>query len=170
MLWSQPHRRNKKRERQNKNKLERMLFIVLRRLRSLNNQKVILMMSITFLIYLRNFYKIYHNKKVNMNKVNQILNQAQTHNLILNNLDPIMNQRDQATILNPEVILNQSLNLKNILKIKNHLISKNLQKQKINLLNQLLRKSLKLVVKRLKLRLRSKSLRLSPLWQRLKLK
>ena len=170
MLWSQPHRRNKKRERQNKNKLERMLFIVLRRLRSLNNQKVILMMSITFLIYLRNFYKIYHNKKVNMNKVNQILNQAQTHNLILNNLDPIMNQRDQATILNPEVILNQSLNLKNILKIKNHLISKKLQKQKINLLNQLLRKSLKLVVKRLKLRLRSKSLRLSPLWQRLKLK
>ena len=147
-----------------------MLFIVLRRLRSLNNQKVILMMSITFLIYLRNFYKIYHNKKVNMNKVNQILNQAQTHNRILNNLDPIMNQRDQATILNPEVILNQSLNLKNILKIKNHLISKNLQKQKINLLNQLLRKSLKLVVKRLKLRLRSKSLRLSPLWQRLKLK
>lgn len=147
-----------------------MLFIVLRRLRSLNNQKVILMMSITFLIYLRNFYKIYHNKKVNMNKVNQILNQAQTHNLILNNLDPIMNQRDQATILNPEVILNQSLNLKNILKIKNHLISKKLQKQKINLLNQLLRKSLKLVVKRLKLRLRSKSLRLSPLWQRLKLK
>lgn len=140
-----------------------MLFIVLRRLRSLNNQKVILMMSITFLIYLRNFYKIYHNKKVNMNKVNQILNQAQTHNLILNNLDPIMNQRDQATILNPEVILNQSLNLKNILKIKNHLISKKLQKQKINLLNQLLRKSLKLVVKRLKLRLRSKSLRLSPL-------
>ena len=139
-----------------------MLFIVLRRLRSLNNQKVILMMSITFLIYLRNFYKIYHNKKVNMNKVNQILNQAQTHNLILNNLDPIMNQRDQATILNPEVILNQSLNLKNILKIKNHLISKKLQKQKINLLNQLLRKSLKLVVKRLKLRLRSKSLRLSP--------
>ena len=147
-----------------------MLFIVLRRLRSLNNQKVILMMSITFLIYLRNFYKIYHNKKVNMNKVNQILNQAQTHNLILNNLDPIMNQRDQATILNPEVILNQSLNLKNILKIKNHLISKKLQKQKINLLNQLLRKSLKLVLKRLKLRLRSKSLRLSPLWQRLKLK
>ena len=147
-----------------------MLFIVLRRLRSLNNQKVILMMSITFLIYLRNFYKIYHNKKVNMNKVNQILNQAQTHNLILNNLDPIMNQRDQATILNPEVILNQSLNLKNILKIKNHLISKKLQKQKINLLNQLLRKSLKLVVKSLKLRLRSKSLRLSPLWQRLKLK
>lgn len=147
-----------------------MLFIVLRRLRSLNNQKVILMMSITFLIYLRNFYKIYHNKKVNMNKVNQILNQAQTHNRILNNLDPIMNQRDQATILNPEVILNQSLNLKNILKIKNHLISKKLQKQKINLLNQLLRKSLKLVVKRLKLRLRSKSLRLSPLWQRLKLK
>ena len=147
-----------------------MLFIVLRRLRSLNNQKVILMMSITFLIYLRNFYKIYHNKKVNMNKVNQILNQAQTHNLILNNLDPIMNQRDQATILNPEVILNQSLNLKNILKIKNHLISKKLQKQKINLFNQLLRKSLKLVVKRLKLRLRSKSLRLSPLWQRLKLK
>ena len=147
-----------------------MLFIVLRRLRSLTNQKVILMMSITFLIYLRNFYKIYHNKKVNMNKVNQILNQAQTHNLILNNLDPIMNQRDQATILNPEVILNQSLNLKNILKIKNHLISKKLQKQKINLLNQLLRKSLKLVVKRLKLRLRSKSLRLSPLWQRLKLK
>jgi len=147
-----------------------MLFIVLRRLRSLNNQKVILMMSITFLIYLRNFYKIYHNKKVNMNKVNQILNQAQTHNLILNNLDLIMNQRDQATILNPEVILNQSLNLKNILKIKNHLISKKLQKQKINLLNQLLRKSLKLVVKRLKLRLRSKSLRLSPLWQRLKLK
>jgi hypothetical protein len=140
-----------------------MLFIVLRRLRSLNNQKVILMMSITFLIYLRNFYKIYHNKKVNMNKVNQILNQAQTHNLILNNLDPIMNQRDQATILNPEVILNQSLNLKNILKIKNHLISKKLQKQKINLLNQLLRKSLKLVVKRLKLRLRSKSPRLSPL-------
>jgi len=140
-----------------------MLFIVLRRLRSLNNQKVILMMSITFLIYLRNFYKIYHNKKVNMNKVNQILNQAQTHNLILNNLDPIMNQRDQATILNPEVILNQSLNLKNILKIKNHLISKKLQKQKINLLNQLLRKSLKLVVKRPKLRLRSKSLRLSPL-------
>ena len=140
-----------------------MLFIVLRRLRSLNNQKVILMMSITFLIYLRNFYKIYHNKRVNMNKVNQILNQAQTHNLILNNLDPIMNQRDQATILNPEVILNQSLNLKNILKIKNHLISKKLQKQKINLLNQLLRKSLKLVVKRLKLRLRSKSLRLSPL-------
>lgn len=140
-----------------------MLFIVLRRLRSLNNQKVILMMSITFLIYLRNFYKIYHNKKVNMNKVNQILNQAQTHNRILNNLDPIMNQRDQATILNPEVILNQSLNLKNILKIKNHLISKKLQKQKINLLNQLLRKSLKLVVKRLKLRLRSKSLRLSPL-------
>ena len=140
-----------------------MLFIVLRRLRSLNNQKVILMMSITFLIYLRNFYKIYHNKKVNMNKVNQILNQAQTHNLILNNLDPIMNQRDQATILNPEVILNQSLNLKNILKIKNHLISKKLQKQKINLLNQLLRKILKLVVKRLKLRLRSKSLRLSPL-------
>lgn len=147
-----------------------MLFIVLRRLRSLNNQKVILMMSITFLIYLRNFYKIYHNKKVNMNKVNQILNQAQTHNRILNNLDPIMNQRDQATILNPEVILNQSLNLKNILKIKNHLISKKLQKQKINLLNQLLRKSLKLVVKSLKLRLRSKSLRLSPLWQRLKLK
>ena len=147
-----------------------MLFIVLRRLRSLNNQKVILMMSITSLIYLINFYKIYHNKKVNMNKVNQILNQAQTHNLILNNLDPIMNQRDQATILNPEVILNQSLNLKNILKIKNHLISKKLQKQKINLLNQLLRKSLKLVVKRLKLRLRSKSLRLSPLWQRLKLK
>lgn len=147
-----------------------MLFIVLRRLRSLNNQKVILMMSITFLIYLRNFYKIYHNKKVNMNKVNQILNQAQTHNLILNNLDPIMNQRDQATILNPEVILNQSLNLKNILKIKNHLISKKLQKQKINLLNQLLRKSLKLVVKRLKLRLKSKSLRLFPLWQRLKLK
>ena len=147
-----------------------MLFIVLRRLRSLNNQKVILMMSITFLIYLRNFYKIYHNKKVNMNKVNQILNQAQTHNLILNNLDPIMNQRDQATILNPEVILNQSLNPKNILKIKNHLISKKLQKQKINLLNQLLRKSLKLVVKRLKLRLRSKSLRLSLLWQRLKLK
>ena len=140
-----------------------MLFIVLRRLRSLNNQKVILMLSITFLIYLRNFYKIYHNKKVNMNKVNQILNQAQTHNLILNNLDPIMNQRDQATILNPEVILNQSLNLKNILKIKNHLISKKLQKQKINLLNQLLRKSLKLVVKRLKLRLKSKSLRLSPL-------
>ena len=140
-----------------------MLFIVLRRLRSLNNQKVILMMSITFLIYLRNFYKIYHNKKVNMNKVNQILNQAQTHNRILNNLDPIMNQRDQATILNPEVILNQSLNLKNILKIKNHLISKKLQKQKINLFNQLLRKSLKLVVKRLKLRLRSKSLRLSPL-------
>ena len=140
-----------------------MLFIVLRRLRSLNNQKVILMMSITFLIYLRNFYKIYHNKKVNMNKVNQILNQAQTHNLILNNLDPIMNQRDQATILNPEVILNQSLNLKNILKIKNHLISKKLQKQKINLLNQLLRKSLKLVVKRLKLRLKSKSLRLFPL-------
>ena len=121
------------------------------------------MMSITFLIYLRNFYKIYHNKKVNMNKVNQILNQAQTHNLILNNLDPIMNQRDQATILNPEVILNQSLNLKNILKIKNHLISKKLQKQKINLLNQLLRKSLKLVVKRLKLRLNSKSLRLFPL-------
>lgn len=147
-----------------------MLFIVLRRLRSLNNQKVILMMSITFLIYLRNFYKIYHNKKVNMNKVNQILNQAQTHNRILNNLDPIMNQRDQATILNPEVILNQSLNLKNILKIKNHLISKKLQKQKINLLNQLLRKSLKLVVKRLKLRLKSKSLRLFPLWQRLKLK
>jgi len=147
-----------------------MLFIVLRRLRSLNNQKVILMMSITSLIYLINFYKIYHNKKVNMNKVNQILNQAQTHNRILNNLDPIMNQRDQATILNPEVILNQSLNLKNILKIKNHLISKKLQKQKINLLNQLLRKSLKLVVKRLKLRLRSKSLRLSPLWQRLKLK
>ena len=147
-----------------------MLFIVLRRLRSLNNQKVILMMSITSLIYLINFYKIYHNKKVNMNKVNQILNQAQTHNLILNNLDPIMNQRDQATILNPEVILNQSLNLKNILKIKNHLISKKLQKQKINLLNQLLRKSLKLVVKSLKLRLRSKSLRLSPLWQRLKLK
>ena len=140
-----------------------MLFIVLRRLRSLNNQKVILMMSITFLIYLRNFYKIYHNKKVNMNKVNQILNQAQTHNLILNNLDPIMNQRDQATILNPEVILNQSLNLKNILKIKKHLISKKLQKQKINLLNQLLRKSLKLVVKRLKLRLKSKSLRLFPL-------
>lgn len=147
-----------------------MLFIVLRRLRSLNNQKVILMMSITSLIYLINFYKIYHNKKVNMNKVNQILNQAQTHNLILNNLDPIMNQRDQATILNPEVILNQSLNLKNILKIKNHLISKKLQKQKINLLNQLLRKSLKLVVKRLKLRLKSKSLRLFPLWQRLKLK
>lgn len=140
-----------------------MLFIVLRRLRSLNNQKVILMMSITSLIYLINFYKIYHNKKVNMNKVNQILNQAQTHNLILNNLDPIMNQRDQATILNPEVILNQSLNLKNILKIKNHLISKKLQKQKINLLNQLLRKSLKLVVKRLKLRLKSKSLRLFPL-------
>ena len=140
-----------------------MLFIVLRRLRSLNNQKVILMMSITSLIYLINFYKIYHNKKVNMNKVNQILNQAQTHNLILNNLDPIMNQRDQATILNPEVILNQSLNLKNILKIKNHLISKKLQKQKINLLNQLLRKSLKLVVKRLKLRLNSKSLRLFPL-------
>ena len=147
-----------------------MLFIVLRRLRSLNNQKVILMMSITSLIYLINFYKIYHNKKVNMNKVNQILNQAQTHNLILNNLDPIMNQRDQATILNPEVILNQSLNLKNILKIKKHLISKKLQKQKINLLNQLLRKSLKLVVKRLKLRLKSKSLRLFPLWQRLKLK
>ena len=147
-----------------------MLFIVLRRLRSLNNQKVILMMSITSLIYLINFYKIYHNKKVNMNKVNQILNQAQTHNRILNNLDPIMNQRDQATILNPEVILNQSLNLKNILKIKNHLISKKLQKQKINLLNQLLRKSLKLVVKRLKLRLKSKSLRLFPLWQRLKLK
>ena len=147
-----------------------MLFIVLRRLRSLNNQKVILMMSITSLIYLINFYKIYHNKKVNMNKVNQILNQAQTHNLILNNLDPIMNQRDQATILNPEVILNQSLNLKNILKIKNHLISKKLQKQKINLLNQLLRKSLKLVVKRLKLRLNSKSLRLFPLWQKLKLK
>ena len=147
-----------------------MLFIVLRRLRSLNNQKVILMMSITSLIYLINFYKIYHNKKVNMNKVNQILNQAQTHNLILNNLDPIMNQRDQATILNPEVILNQSQNLKNILKIKNHLISKKLQKQKINLLNQLLRKSLKLVVKRLKLRLKSKSLRLFPLWQRLKLK
>ena len=147
-----------------------MLFIVLRRLRSLNNQKVILMMSITSLIYLINFYKIYHNKKVNMNKVNQILNQAQTHNLILNNLDLIMNQRDQATILNPEVILNQSLNLKNILKIKNHLISKKLQKQKINLLNQLLRKSLKLVVKRLKLRLKSKSLRLFPLWQRLKLK
>ena len=147
-----------------------MLFIVLRRLRSLNNQKVILMMSITFLIYLRNFYKIYHNKKVNMNKVNQILNQAQTHNLILNNLDPIMNQRDQATILNPEVILNQSLNLKNILKIKNHLISKKLQKQKINLFNKLLRKSMKLVVKRLKLRLKSKSLRLFPLWQRLKLK
>ena len=147
-----------------------MLFIVLRRLRSLNNQKVILMMSITSLIYLINFYKIYHNKKVNMNKVNQILNQAQTHNLILNNLDPIMNQRDQAIILNPEVILNQSLNLKNILKIKNHLISKKLQKQKINLLNQLLRKSLKLVVKRLKLRLKSKSLRLFPLWQRLKLK
>ena len=140
-----------------------MLFIVLRRLRSLNNQKVILMMSITSLIYLINFYKIYHNKKVNMNKVNQILNQAQTHNLILNNLDPIMNQRDQATILNPEVILNQSLNLKNILKIKKHLISKKLQKQKINLLNQLLRKSLKLVVKRLKLRLKSKSLRLFPL-------
>ena len=139
-----------------------MLFIVLRRLRSLNNQKVILMMSITSLIYLINFYKIYHNKKVNMNKVNQILNQAQTHNLILNNLDPIMNQRDQATILNPEVILNQSLNLKNILKIKKHLISKKLQKQKINLLNQLLRKSLKLVVKRLKLRLNSKSLRLFP--------
>ena len=147
-----------------------MLFIVLRRLRSLNNQKVILMMSITSLIYLINFYKIYHNKKVNMNKVNQILNQAQTHNLILNNLDPIMNQRDQVTILNPEVILNQSLNLKNILKIKKHLISKKLQKQKINLLNQLLRKSLKLVVKRLKLRLKSKSLRLFPLWQRLKLK
>ena len=147
-----------------------MLFIVLRRLRSLNNQKVILMMSITSLIYLINFYKIYHNKKVNMNKVNQILNQAQTHNLILNNLDPIMNQRDQETILNPEVILNQSLNLKNILKIKIHLISKKLQKQKINLLNQLLRKSLKLVVKRLKLRLKSKSLRLFPLWQRLKLK
>ena len=147
-----------------------MLFIVLRRLRSLNNQKVILMMSITSLIYLINFYKIYHNKKVNMNKVNQILNQAQTHNLILNNLDPIMNHRDQATILNPEVILNQSLNLKNILKIKKHLISKKLQKQKINLLNQLLRKSLKLVVKRLKLRLKSKSLRLFPLWQRLKLK
>ena len=147
-----------------------MLFIVLRRLRSLNNQKVILMMSITSLIYLINFYKIYHNKKVNMNKVNQILNQAQTHNLILNNLDPIMNQRDQATILNPEVILNQSLNLKNILKIKKHLISKKLQKQKINLLNQLLRKSLKLVVKRLKLRLNSKSLRLFPLWQKLKLK
>ena len=140
-----------------------MLFIVLRRLRSLNNQKVILMMSITSLIYLINFYKIYHNKKVNMNKVNQILNQAQTHNLILNNLDPIMNQRDQATILNPEVILNQSLNLKNILKIKNHLISKKLQKQKIKKLNQLLRKSLKLVVKRLKLRLNSKSLRLFPL-------
>ena len=94
-----------------------------------------------------------------MNKVNQSLNQAQTQNLSLNNLDLIMNQRDQVTILNLEVILNQSLNLKNKLKIKKHLIRKKLQKQKINQLNQLPRKNLKLPLKRQKLRLKSKSLR-----------
>lgn len=93
-----------------------------------------------------------------MNKVNRSLNQAQTQNL--NNLDPIMNQRDQVIILNPEVILNQSLNLKNKLKIKNHLIRKKMLKQKLNQLSQLLRKSLKLPLKRLRLRLKLKSLKL----------
>ena len=147
-------------------KLEKTLSIVLSRLQSLRHQRVILLMNITSQIYLRNFCKIYHNKKINMNKVNRILNQAQTQNLNLNNLDPIMNQRDQVTILNQEVILNQSLNLKNKLKIKKHLIQKKLQKQKIKKLNQLLRKSLKLPLKRLKQRLKSKSLRLLLLWQR----
>lgn len=90
--------------------------------------------------------------------MNQSLNQAQTQNL--NNLDLIMNQRDQGIILLPEVILSQSLNLKNKLKINNHLIRKKMLKQKINQFNQLLRKSLKLLLKRLKLRLKSKSLRL----------
>ena len=140
-------------------KLEKMLSIVLSRLRSLRHLRVIQMMNITSQIYLRNFCKIYHNKKINMNKVNQSLNQAQTQNLSLNNLDLIMNQRDQVTILNLEVILNQSLNLKNKLKIKKHLIRKKLQKQKINKLNQLPRKNLKLPLKRQKLRLKSKSLR-----------
>jgi len=147
-------------------KLEKTLSIVLSRLQSLRHQRVILLMNITSQIYLRNFCKIYHNKKINMNKVNRILNQAQTQNLNLNNLDPIMNQRDQVTILNLEVILNQSLNLKNKLKIKKHLIQKKLRKQKIKKLNQLLRKSLKLPLKRLKQRLKSKSLRLLLLWQR----
>jgi len=153
------HRRKKRREKPNVSKLEKMLSIVLNRLRSLRHLRVIQMMNIISQIYLRNFCKIYHNKKINMNKVNQSLNQAQTQNLSLNNLDLIMNQRDQVTILNPEVILNQSLNLKNKLKIKKHLIRKKLQKQKINKLNQLPRKNLKLLLKRQKLRLKSKSLR-----------
>lgn len=155
-----PHKRRQRREKLNVSKLERMLSIVSRRLLNLRPQRVLQVMNITSPIYLVNFCKIYHNKKINIKKVNQSLNQAQTHNLILNNLDLIMNQRDQGTILNPEVILNQSLNLKNNLKIKNHLIRKKMLKQKLNQLNQLLRKSLKLLPKRLKLRLKSKSQRL----------
>jgi len=157
-LKLRPHKRRKIRERPSVSKLERMLSIVLSKLLSLRHQRVILAMNITLLIYLRNFCKIYRNKKINMNKVNRSLNQAQTQNL--NNLDPIMNQRDQVIILNPEVILNQSLNLKNKLKIKNHLIRKKMLKQKLNQLSQLLRKSLKLPLKRLRLRLKLKSLKL----------
>jgi len=143
-----------------------MLSIVLNKQLNLRHQRVIQVMNIISQIYLRNFCKICHSKKINMDKVIQSLNQAQTLNLSLNNLDLIMNQRDQVTILNPEVILNQSLNLKNKLKIKIHLIRKKLQKQKINKLNQLPRKNLKLPLKRQKLKLKSKSLRLLLLWQK----
>lgn len=142
----------------NVSKQERMLSIVSRLLLSPSQRRVTLLMNLTSPIYLVNSCKIYHNQKIKKNKVNQSLNQAQTQNL--NNLDLIMNQRDQGIILLPEVILSQSLNLKNKLKINNHLIRKKMLKQKINQFNQLLRKSLKLLLKRLKLRLKSKSLRL----------
>lgn len=143
-----------------------MLSIVLNKQLNLRHQRVIQVTNIISQIYLRNFCKICHSKKINMDKVIQSLNQAQTLNLILNNLDPKMNLRDQVTILNQEVILNQNLNLKSIQIIKNHLIKKKMPKQKINHHNQLLRKSLKLLQKKLKLKLKSKSLRLLLLFKR----
>ena len=155
-----PHRQSKRREKLNVSKLEKMLSIVLNRLLNLRQKRVIQVMNIISQIYHRNLCKIYHNKQINMNKVNLSLNQAQTQNQSLNNLDPKMNQRDQETILNQEVTQNQNLNLKKIQKIKNLQIKKKMLKQKINQFNQLLRKSLKLLQNRLKLKLKLKSLRL----------
>lgn len=148
------------------NKLEKMLSIVLNRLLNQRHQRVIQVMNIISPIYLRNFCKIYLNKKINMNKVNLSLNQAQTLNQSLNNLDLIMNQKDQVTILNQEVILNQNLNLRSTQKIKNLLIKKKMLRQKISQHNQLPRKSLKLPQRRLKLKLKLKSQRLLLLHQR----
>lgn len=154
------HSKSKRREKLNVSKLEKMLSIVLNRLLNLRQKRVIQVMNIISQIYHRNFCKIYRNKEINMNKVNLSLNQAQTQNQSLNNLDPKMNQRDQETILNQEVTQNQNLNLKKIQKIKNLQIKKKMLKQKINQFNQLLRKSLKLLQNRLKLKLKLKSLRL----------